>query len=229
MTRIPTAYLYYLFLVIFVVFITIAIVVRENKKALRADKIVGRGLPSYEFEAFTFVFVLLIFLYAVSSFISSYTEVYSLLIPEYFDHWYELFCFENIQTMEEYFREQDKSSERFKMSGYLRNLTFLLNVSFAFIGGIYSLYLGLQKPEFGENGIYGKNKTLDWEEIEDYHWKGPSVDTKGEKYNLVLTHTSVSKIQRLYTLEDKFICTIYSEDKEKIDELLQRKVSKSGV
>ena len=158
------------------------------------DDIVAESLIDFKtiliaILAFLGIFALAMLL--LNSFLSTYEEVYPILIPKYFDEWYELLWLDNIDKAAAHYSNQNtyEYETYWKITDYRSELrSLLLNFIHIPIVWFSTLYHIFQRMKICDLGIYDKNSKfkLSWGEIKNYSWDGPYSTFSDVKYVLKL-------------------------------------------
>ena len=202
----------------------VLIVYRENQKAFRGDEIYARSLFEFSGEIIFFGFMSLFAYLSFNTLWDSYQTVYPILVPHYFDHWYQLLWLDNITVILEQMRENGElTDELFKLNRYYSNLRTFLNALMGLAGSTYPLYRGLQRVEIREEGIFDKDKWWLWERITKTEWDGPYKGWHSEKYDLIIVGVPEKKsIIGHSESETKREIPVSPEDVDTVDQLIRK-------
>ncbi|ACB84443.1 hypothetical protein [Natranaerobius thermophilus] len=217
-------YVYYIIPAFGLISLIITITIRGVKKAFREYDILVKSRLNFELYLCLLIFVLVpILLPLFMSFYSSFTDIYPLLVPQYFNHWYELLWLDNIYEIRDYFMEQEMFDKEWLVGNYavkLRNLLTGLNILTPLLS---EFYRGLQRVEIGENAIYCGQRTIYWNNVIDYDLREPIIFNKNH-YKIKLEYEPTSKINHFLNIASNHIkFSLAKKDYYKFDELISRK------
>ena len=220
-------YALYSLVIIFFTAVLISIAKDHVKRMDRADEVVAKSYPVLSHELFLILLPVLMLLITTSSFLSSFQKTYLLLVPDYYDYWYDLLWLANIEIIRDYFWSQEKVSEALTVSNYYRQLqAFLLSLTAVF-GGLPFLYTWLRGAELCESGIYGSTYKIPWDKVKEYEWNEHFRRGK-RKYRLTLFSKPLTRFQSYFSSKKVTVLLIDINLKTVVDNSLDRKIGKEN-
>ncbi len=215
---------HYVVLVVAVVIILLLILNDIIKRGELADEVVAKSLFRFNHELFGFIIATMALIFIVNDFMTSFNHVYSILVPDYLVHWYELLWLDNLYGLDNL---DDDMTTLIAVIIYTRKLEQLLINSPFFLTGFYYLYKGLRRIELCESGVYLVRCKINWDSIKSYEWD--ETKTISLSYKLSLHRAPETKIEKLFDLSPEIKLIIDSIDKERVDMLLAMNISNTNA
>ncbi|GAB6084854.1 hypothetical protein [Alkaliphilus crotonatoxidans] len=214
-------FIYYTIPIATVIIVIVLIKKNIEQRTRIANDLICLSSPDSFKLVFAFIISSFYLIVLTKLFIPSFTKVFEITIPQYFDGWYQLLWVANIRSLSYRLLVNDMLREASILIGYDVDLVFFIIISSLLFVIPYLIYQGLQKSMICQSGVLVSNKLIKWEDFQCAKWEGPIEKNNKAHYFLWLY---IGDSRRSKNWDDPFNTLklkVKAEDRERINSLIE--------